>query len=424
MARVRQFGVKKLFKYNLVSSSYLFEGDGLMKSASKSLLVTELEKYLEDNDYTHPISSPMRTVYLIDIMSHVRKLDVKQKQTFGDFCKAFLSYVLGLCHDANEIHFVFDWYKEGTVKDSERSRRYQDMAIDINIMSTITPLPVNMSSFWVSNKNKEKLQYLLHNQIKDFSEQSCEVCIVLSATMVEDTIISCTKFNPSSMVPELNVEIEEADLRFFPHAKYAVENGGKRIVALGNDTDIIIGFIYHCQYLKDIGLKELWIRGGNAKTTRYIPIHILVIKLGAPICKQLSAMHCLTGHDANSKFGTKLSGLKQLPLAHLYNFGSDPRLNSVEEMHESAEKYLIQVLKHGSSCRNMDELRYYIYHHSKGHSFIDLPATTYETRGHSLRALINTHQYLYAMISECMPILDPREHGYEENDGLLIPSRY
>ena len=74
--------------------------------------------------------------------------------------------------------------------------------------------------------------------------------------MVEDTIISCTKFNPSSMVPELNVEIEEADLRLFPHAKYAVENGGKRIVVLGNDTDIIVGFIYHCQYLKDIGLRS------------------------------------------------------------------------------------------------------------------------------------------------------------------------
>ena len=99
-----------------------------------------------------------------------------------------------------------------------------------------------------------------------------------------------------------------------------------------------------------------------------------------------------------------------------------PRLNSVEEMFESAEKYLIQVLKHRSFCRNMDELHCYIYHHSKGHSFIELPATTYESRGHSLRALINTYQYLYAMISECMPILDPREYGYEENDGLLIPS--
>ena len=52
LAHVRQFGVKELFKYNLVSSSYLFKADGLMKPASKSLLVTELEKYLEDNDYT------------------------------------------------------------------------------------------------------------------------------------------------------------------------------------------------------------------------------------------------------------------------------------------------------------------------------------------------------------------------------------
>ena len=128
-------------------------------------------------------------------------------------------------------------------------------------------------------------------------------------------------------------------------------------------------------------------------------------------------MHCLTGHEANSKFGTKLSGLKKPPLVNLYNFGSDPRLNSVEEMLESAGKYLIQVSKHGSSCRNMDELRYYIYHHSKSHSFIDLPATTYETRGHSLRALINTSVSVCHDLLVMKKTMDPREYGYEENDG-------
>ena len=44
LARLRQFDVKEVFKYNLISSSYLFEADGLMTTTSKSLLVTELEK--------------------------------------------------------------------------------------------------------------------------------------------------------------------------------------------------------------------------------------------------------------------------------------------------------------------------------------------------------------------------------------------
>ena len=43
LARVRQFDVNELFKYNLVLSS--FEADRLMTTTQKSLLVKELEKY-------------------------------------------------------------------------------------------------------------------------------------------------------------------------------------------------------------------------------------------------------------------------------------------------------------------------------------------------------------------------------------------
>ena len=72
----------------------------------------------------------------------------------------------------------------------------------------------------------------------------------------------------------------------------------------------------------------------------------------------------------------------------------------------------------------MDDLRYNIYHHSKSHSFIDLPPPTFETRGHCMRAIYNTYLYLYAMTSESVPRLDPLDYGYEESDNLLIPSRY
>ena len=57
LARLRQFDVKEVFKYNLISSSYLFEADGLIATTSKSLLVTELEKKLKETDFTYPISS-------------------------------------------------------------------------------------------------------------------------------------------------------------------------------------------------------------------------------------------------------------------------------------------------------------------------------------------------------------------------------
>ena len=67
-------------------------------------------------------------------------------------------------------------------------------------------------------------------------------------------------------------------------------------------------------------------------------------------------MHCLNGHDANSKFGTKLSAIKQLPVANLLNFGSDLRIVDVEEMIEEGEKYLVLAMKPNSSCKSMNEL--------------------------------------------------------------------
>ena len=69
--------------------------------------------------------------------------------------------------------------------------------------------------------------------------------------------------------------------------------------------------------------------------------------IGTAIYQQIPAMYCLTGHNTNSKYGRKLSGLKRLPFGHLEIFGTDPRLHCVEEMIHTAEKYLIQVLKPG-----------------------------------------------------------------------------
>ena len=135
-------------------------------------------------------------------------------------------------------------------------------------------------------------------------------------------------------------------------------------------------------------------------------------------------MHCLSGNDAISKFGTKLSALKQLPKANLFNFGKDPRIFDVEEMVTNGEQFFIQVMKPNSFCQSMNALRHDIYHHSKSKSFVDLPPTSLETKGHCFRAFYNTYQYRYAMLVKTMPILNPRDYAYEESDGLLIPARY
>ena len=290
---------------------------------------------------------------MVDVMAIIRKIDLTDKKSFGELCQSFLSYVLSLSKNASEIHFVFDCYKEGTVKDSEWCRRYQSRTIDISLITNETPLPVDMPSFWVSNKNKEKLQTLIQAEITKFSE-NCS--LILSVIVTAENYIPCYKLNLPEVITELNVDFEEADIRLLPHAKYAVEKGSGKVVVLSNDTDVIVGFIYHYHDLSCIGLKELWVRVGVGKTTQLIPTHTLAYNLGSSLSNKIPAMHCLTGHDANSKFGTRLSGLKQLAISDLDNFGKDPRMNYVEDMLLTAEKYLVKVLKSSSPCISMDDL--------------------------------------------------------------------
>ena len=123
--------------------------------------------------------------------------------------------------------------------------------------------------------------------------------------------------------------------------------------------------------------------------------------------------------------GDGFEGLKQLPEANLFNFGKDPRVIDVEEMVAEEEKYLIKVIKPKSTSKSMDELRHDMYHHSKVKSFVEIPPTSLETRGHCLRGIYNTYLYRYAMCVKSMPILNPKkDYAYEEADGLLIASKY
>ena len=222
-----------------------------------------------------------------------------------------------------------------------------------------------MTTFWNSCPNKQKLQSLLIDNLEKLNDH----CIIISAYVIEDEIRLSKKVGNSNTIAEINNFIEEADIRLFPHAKFAATKGSKEITLLSNDTDVVC-LIYHFSEYNKHGLDKLWFRAGVGSTTRYVPVHTLVGHLGESICIQIPAMHCLTGHDSNSKFGTKLSALKQLQTASLHNFGKDVRIYNVKEMIKEGKKFLIQGLKPNSNCENMNELRYQMYHHKKSSSYI------------------------------------------------------
>ena len=127
-----------------------------------------------------------------------------------------------------------------------------------------------------------------------------------------------------SRLPELNVKIEEADVRMIPHALHSVNKGASRIILLSNDTDVFVLGLHYWSLLKGHGLKELWIRAGVGNSTRHIPLHTLADKMNPDICKVILPVHHLTGCDSTSKLGTKAASLKAEPAQHLQEFGKDP----------------------------------------------------------------------------------------------------
>ena len=103
-----------------------------MKKPVKSALCHEMEKCLTSDNMVPPSGwKSKRTTYLVDVMVNVRKRRVTGLRTFADFCSTFLNMLLAICKNETKIELVFDSNKEGSVKDTQRSRRSTTKPIEI-----------------------------------------------------------------------------------------------------------------------------------------------------------------------------------------------------------------------------------------------------------------------------------------------------
>ena len=241
--------------------------------------------------------------------------------------------------------------------------------------------------------------------------------MVVSAMGVDSDMKSCMSVTHNSIipVPELDVHIEEEDVRMIPHALHATNQGTTIIVLISNDTDVMVLALHFWGILKGHGLKEMWMRAGVGNSTRYIPLHILAERLASNACGTLIALHHLTGCDSTSKFGTKASALKAKADHYLSHFGKDPNNNDLG----MAEEFLVNVYKPGTKYKTLDELRYHLYYQSKK-TILDLPPTSCTVEGHILRSFHGTYIQMHCLES---PLLDPINFGCIESDGSLQPHR-
>ena len=68
-----------------------------------------------------------------------------------------------------------------------------------------------------------------------------------SSEFVEVAYLSCCD-GYCRDIPELCIDIEEADTQIIPHALYAVEHGIQRLMVLSPDTDVFVLFYWDVLY--------------------------------------------------------------------------------------------------------------------------------------------------------------------------------
>jgi len=118
-------------------------------------------------------------------------------------------------------------------------------------------------------------------------------------------------------------------------------------------------------------LAELWLRGGVGDKTRFIPLHVIAVKVGKAMCEVLPTTHTLTCCDNTSKFGMKAAGIKAKPVLYSKDFGRAHM--DAQDCVQNAEKFLVQVLNRGKhGIETVDRLRFNWYHHRKSMTITDL----------------------------------------------------
>ena len=262
---------------------------------------------------------------------------------------------------------------------------------------------------------------LLHQQAIEQATNATSKVKLYASHIKGETAVPChlADSGHSSEVPELCFDIEEADGRIVPHAMHAVKHGTRRIVVLSPDTDVCILMMYYWKVYQSNGLQQLWVKGGGGDSTRYIPIHALALTVRADLCKVLPTVHTLTGCDYTSKVGTKPAALKVNPAPYLKGFGLNANDPNIDTLLERSEEYLTQVLKKGTTCKTMDQLRIQIYHSRKGVCLEQLPPTSHAIRNHILRSFYATYQMI-SLLAE-PNTLQPTSYGFKEDDDLLVP---
>lgn len=125
IARAKGTAIEDMLEYEITTVPCLFTEDKMMKKSTKSDLLRELEKHLPGDEAKLTLQdNKMRTAYIVDIMSTIRKLKTNEISNFGGYCRNALDFIEKSCPKVYGIDCIFDQYKELLIKEKNRDPSY------------------------------------------------------------------------------------------------------------------------------------------------------------------------------------------------------------------------------------------------------------------------------------------------------------
>jgi len=114
-------------------------------------------------DKKGPETPPQTHAIVIDFTALVRKVPLKKLdppvKTFHNFAIALTSMITKSGHNSDEIHIVFDNYREDSIKNGERDRRAKSKEmVVLDVVSPNQNVPVILENFWSSSTSKSAFQ--------------------------------------------------------------------------------------------------------------------------------------------------------------------------------------------------------------------------------------------------------------------------
>ena len=143
-ATARDIDLKSVFTFELSSVPFsLFHANATLRKTCKSNLLAELEKYGEALPQLPFSTVDHKMAYVIDGMALIQMMKTSSAATFGDLAQKHYQVITGKLDQpgCKRVDIVFDQYRDRSIKSGERNRRDANIALEVKINCSRTPLP-------------------------------------------------------------------------------------------------------------------------------------------------------------------------------------------------------------------------------------------------------------------------------------------